>query len=316
VSGHIFISYVREDAGEAERLALDLEALKLTVWLDRTNLAPGQRWRDAIREAIRTGDLFVACFSRAYAQRHRTHMNEELTLAIEELRARPTDRAWFIPAVLAGGEVPDRTVGAGESLRDFHWVDLDENWQSGVAKIANAAYRSGQRPPTTNPIAAARFDAPTAQWAALRIGHTLQLGTSYWRNVTHQEVRILLTLMNDGPAPVVAPYIRIQVTDPFSINIIGISSREPTAPLQLVPETAQPGSVTLIGRTDFTIYAGAHFEILQITAMIKGNMTVPECQMHFSMTSAGSGPVQGAIDITSLQIAELLRRPVEPNERE
>jgi hypothetical protein len=139
---------------------------------------------------------------------------------------------------------------------------------------------------------------------------------SYWRNVTHQEVRILLRLVNDGPAPVVAPYVRVQVRDPFSINIVGISSREPTAPLQLVPETSQPGSVTLIGRTDFTIYAGAQFEILQLTAMIKGSMTVPQCQVHFSITSAGSGPVQGVIGIPSQEIAKLLRRPVEPDERE
>jgi hypothetical protein len=109
-----------------------------------------------------TGDLFVACLSRAYARRKRTHMNEELTLAIEELRTRPTDRAWFIPAVLAEGKVPDRTVSAGESLRDLQWVNLDENWQSGVAKIANAACQAAQRPSNNNAAAAARLDAPTA----------------------------------------------------------------------------------------------------------------------------------------------------------
>jgi hypothetical protein len=49
----------------------------------------------------------IACFSTAYAERDRTYMNEELTLAIDELRARPTSRAWFLPARLDECQIPD-----------------------------------------------------------------------------------------------------------------------------------------------------------------------------------------------------------------
>src|SRR3954471_16469863 len=100
MAGHIFISYVREDAAIVDALASDLEARGVKVWLDRKSLAPGERWRDAIRHAIQNGDLFVACFSRAFSHRDRSHMHEELTLAIEELRLRPTARTWFIPTLL------------------------------------------------------------------------------------------------------------------------------------------------------------------------------------------------------------------------
>jgi len=51
-------------------------------------------------------------------------MNEELAVAIEELRVRSRDRTWFLPVVLAGGEVPDRPIGAGETLRAFNYTRL------------------------------------------------------------------------------------------------------------------------------------------------------------------------------------------------
>jgi hypothetical protein len=151
MANHVFLSYVRENSAQAERLASDLEALGIRVWVDRRNLTPGERWRDAIRNAIRAGDLFVACFSRDYSLRDRSHMNEELTLAIEELRIRPTHRAWFVPAILDDGEVPDRTIHAGESLRDLQWVSLAEDWENGVAQIAAAARRNRQAPPKAPP---------------------------------------------------------------------------------------------------------------------------------------------------------------------
>lgn len=146
----VFLSYVRENGAIAERLAQDLEAAGASVWLDRTRLAPGDRWRDAIRNAIRSGHLFIACFSRDFATRDRSHMNEELTLAIEELRLRPTDRTWFIPVVIDNTEVPDRDIGAGATLRDLQWVDLSSNWTDGVASIVKVALQN--RPSQTNSL--------------------------------------------------------------------------------------------------------------------------------------------------------------------
>lgn len=100
---------------------------------------PGQRWRDAIQYAIRSGALFVACFSQAYLSRGVSYMNEELTVAIEELRRRPTSSAWFIPASIDGSAIPSRSVGAGETLSDLQWIDLSANWNEGVDRIAQVA---------------------------------------------------------------------------------------------------------------------------------------------------------------------------------
>jgi hypothetical protein len=65
----VFVSYVREDQETVERLAKELSAYGIKVWLDTTELKPGTRWRDAIREAISQGDFFIACFSEAYQRR-------------------------------------------------------------------------------------------------------------------------------------------------------------------------------------------------------------------------------------------------------
>jgi TIR domain len=141
MSGHVFISYVRDNKDLVTRLASDLRRYGVEVWLDRERITPGQRWRDAIRVAISSGGLFLACFSREYAEREHSYMNEELTVAIDELRQRPTDRTWFVPVLLSQGYVPDRAIGAGETLRDLQWIDLDNDWNSGVASIVRVARR-------------------------------------------------------------------------------------------------------------------------------------------------------------------------------
>jgi len=131
----VFVSYVREDSPLVDRLAADLRREGVEVWLDREHIAPGERWRDAIRRGIFRGDLFIACFSSSYAQRDKTYMNEELVLAIEQLRMRPTDRSWFIPVSLDGSAIPPRAIGGGETLHDLQAVDLSNAWQTGVRRI-------------------------------------------------------------------------------------------------------------------------------------------------------------------------------------
>ena len=58
--------------------------------------------------------------------RESTHMNEELMLAVGEIRSRSHDTRWFIP-VLVSGEIPDRPIGAGETLRSLQYVDLGKD---------------------------------------------------------------------------------------------------------------------------------------------------------------------------------------------
>jgi hypothetical protein len=131
----VFISYVRENREEVQRLAGDLCTHGIEVWLDKNDIQPGSRWKNVIRKAISQGDFFIACFSSEYSERSRTYMNEELTLAVEELRKRPTDRTWFIPVLLSDIEIPDLSIGAGETLRAIQGVELYHNWDDGINRI-------------------------------------------------------------------------------------------------------------------------------------------------------------------------------------
>jgi len=92
-------------------------------------------WKEAIREAIQKGAFFMACFSKEYNSKSETHMNEELTIAIERLRKIHTDREWFIPVLISECDVPDRSIGGGEMLHDIQWVQLYEDWKGGIQSI-------------------------------------------------------------------------------------------------------------------------------------------------------------------------------------
>jgi HEAT repeat protein len=130
-----FISYVSENVAIVARLADVLEAFDVQVWLDRNRLRPGARWKTAIRQAISDGDFFIACFSAEYQERSKSYMNEELVIAIDELRQRSTGREWFIPVLLNDCDIPDRDIGAGETLRSLQWVNLHADWDGGIKRI-------------------------------------------------------------------------------------------------------------------------------------------------------------------------------------
>ncbi|MEP7232443.1 MAG: SUMF1/EgtB/PvdO family nonheme iron enzyme [Ginsengibacter sp.] len=133
---HVFISYVRENIKKADKLRHDLESAGIKVWLDKNEIQPGQNWKDAIREAITSGNYFIILFSKEYQNRDKSYVNEELNLAIDELRQRSFQTSWFIPVVLDEGVMPpDAPIGGGRNLRDFNWTDLSENWEENVYKI-------------------------------------------------------------------------------------------------------------------------------------------------------------------------------------
>lgn len=132
---HVFLSYVREDWSKVKKLHDALTAAGIPVWIDRKSIKAGARWQDSIRIAIREGDFFIVCFSSNYAERDRSYVNEEITIAIEELRQMPTNREWFIPVRLDDCRIPDRSIGAGESLTNIQRVDLIDDWEPGINQI-------------------------------------------------------------------------------------------------------------------------------------------------------------------------------------
>jgi hypothetical protein len=123
--GHAFISYVREDSGEVDALQRMLEVSGVPVWRDTASLWPGEDWRVRIRDAITRGALvFIACFSSRGAARLNSYQNEELLLAVDQLRLRRPDAPWLIPVRFDDCDVPDLELGAGRTLTSIQRADL------------------------------------------------------------------------------------------------------------------------------------------------------------------------------------------------
>lgn len=138
----MFVSYVQENRVLVAKLVNDLRSRGVNVWFDRDALPPGVFWRDEIRKAVSRHEYFLACFSAEYTGRERTYMNEELEFAIEEIRLRGT-APWFIPLVFSG-DVPDRSIGPGRTLRDIQFVDFrDGEWPEVIGRLVNALTTSG-----------------------------------------------------------------------------------------------------------------------------------------------------------------------------
>jgi WD40 repeat protein len=165
--GHAFISYVREDFLLVERLQCRLEASGIPVWRDTVSLWPGEDWRANIKRAITDDALaFVACFSRHGLGREISYQNEELVLAIEQLRLRRPDLPWLIPVRFDDCEIPDRDLGGGRTLSSIQRVDLfGDTADEGEAQLVAAIQRILVRSPGGARASGGHFsrEGPAAQ---------------------------------------------------------------------------------------------------------------------------------------------------------
>lgn len=133
----VFISYVHEDKKIVGYLVEVLKENNISVWLDTDQLYGGLRWKDAIKKAISRGSYFVSIHSRSRQNKLRSHANEELVVAIEEIRARPSNKPYLIPVKIDECEIEDRNIGGGETLLDLNYCDLT-NWTSGLRNLLTA----------------------------------------------------------------------------------------------------------------------------------------------------------------------------------
>jgi hypothetical protein len=139
LAGHVFISYVREDADRVTALKKVLEAAGVPVWTDKSSLGPGEDWRIKIEEAITKRALvFLACFSSNSQNKPVTYQNEELNLAVEQMRLRAFDQAWLMPVRFDDCELPTFRIGPSRDLGSLNRTDLfgEEREENQAALIA------------------------------------------------------------------------------------------------------------------------------------------------------------------------------------
>ncbi len=143
----IFISYARLDAGEVSQLYHRLKAAGFRVWIDREDLLPGVKWREAIEDAIREADFFLLCLSSRSSNR-RGFLQREINAALDLWEERMSDDIYFIPLRLEVCEMPER-VG------EFQCVDWfeDGGWERLIKALRVQVERLGKRMPEPGDIA-------------------------------------------------------------------------------------------------------------------------------------------------------------------
>ena len=141
----VFVSYVKDNSKEVERICEKLHQNGIEYWLDRVKIEPGKLWKQAIRDAINRGAFFLACFSKEYTERTETYMNVELLLGIDLLKTKPYNSGWLIPVKLSPCEIPPHDIGANKTLQDLHYLNFHEDWDTEMNRLLDVIKR--EEPP-------------------------------------------------------------------------------------------------------------------------------------------------------------------------
>ncbi len=117
-----FFSYSRDDSKFALRLAEDLKAAGANVWLDQLDLVGGQRWAEAVQEALEKCPRVLAILSPSAVAS--PNVMDEVTFALDETKT-------VIPVLHRDCKVPYR-------LRPLHRIDFRTDYARGVTALLRA----------------------------------------------------------------------------------------------------------------------------------------------------------------------------------
>ena len=99
----------------------------LEPWLDEESLLGGDKWKIAIKDAIRNSSYFVPLLSSKSVGKI-GYVQTELKEALEVVLEFPQKKRYIIPARL-------EDIRVDEKLSELHIIDLFHNWQQGIQRI-------------------------------------------------------------------------------------------------------------------------------------------------------------------------------------
>jgi hypothetical protein len=129
-----FFSYSRNDSEFALRLAEDLRARGASVWLDQLDIEPGQRWPQAIQEAMMKCQGILVVLSPSSVES--PNVQDEVTFALEEKKV-------IIPIFY-------RDCKILLQLRGFQYADFRTDYNRGLQALIKAL---GAEPQAATPAA-------------------------------------------------------------------------------------------------------------------------------------------------------------------
>src|SRR6478736_4649229 len=176
----VFLSYAREDADAARRIADALRAFGIEVWFDMSELRGGDVWDQKIRRQIKECALFMPVISSQSEQRGEGYFRLEWKLAVERTHLLAEGMPFLFPVVIDGTGESDASVPevflkaqwtrlpAGEPSPQF--IEHVKRLLTSPRKAASGA-RSAPAPAPAPAAATPRTGFPL--WAATLLGLTV-----------------------------------------------------------------------------------------------------------------------------------------------
>ena len=100
---------------------------------DLDGLKPGERWREAIDDRIRSSDLMILILS-AVSVAKAGYVQVEFRAALHAMNSKPPDRLFAVPVLKEPCSVPPLNVGY-VSLQDLQWTKL---YETGIPRFVDA----------------------------------------------------------------------------------------------------------------------------------------------------------------------------------
>jgi len=101
----VFLSYAREDAVAARRIAEALRGFGIEVWFDQSELRGGDQWDAKIRGQIKACALFIPVISHTTQSRDEAYFRLEWKLADDRSHLMAPGKAFIVPVII--DDTPD-----------------------------------------------------------------------------------------------------------------------------------------------------------------------------------------------------------------
>ena len=118
----VFLSYAREDADAARRIADALRGFGVEVWFDQSELRGGDTWDAKIKKQIRECALFLPLVSAQTQERTEGYFRREWLLAVERTRDMAAGRAFVVPVVI--DDTPEADAAVPDEFMRYQWTRL------------------------------------------------------------------------------------------------------------------------------------------------------------------------------------------------
>ncbi|HVU18586.1 MAG TPA: TIR domain-containing protein [Candidatus Didemnitutus sp.] len=217
----VFLSYAREDADTARRIAEALRAFGVEAWFDMSELRGGDAWDQKIRRQIKECALFIPLISAQSEQRGEGYFRLEWKLAVERTHLLADGMPFLFPVVI--DETEEGSASVPEQFLKAQWTRLADGeptpqFVEQVKRLLQGPRRQtgSTRPPTRAPVATHPPVAPKSGfpvWAIAVIAIVVLGAGAFFAFRPHNAAPVPAPAVAAPSAPVPAPVAAAPVND-------------------------------------------------------------------------------------------------------